>query len=168
MSRSGYSDELDRGILNLWRANVDRTLTSKRGQAFLKEMIVALDAIPDKRLIAHDLERKPQMGPLIAEAFVLACGVCAIGSVGLWAVTTTAAPSRRAVARQRKSLPKTTAMRRTSRSRPPTRLRSRPISTSAANSSPRPISGAHPSPRPSAPPYVRSSPMTKVSPTSPK
>src|SRR5689334_17503262 len=52
MSRSGYSDDCEN--LNLWRANVDRTIGSKRGQAFLREMAAALDAMPCKKLIAHD------------------------------------------------------------------------------------------------------------------
>jgi hypothetical protein len=53
VSRSGYSDDAD-GI-GLWRANVRRTIASKRGQAFLHELRDALDAMPAKRLIQEEL-----------------------------------------------------------------------------------------------------------------
>lgn len=71
MSRSGYMDDGDMDYLALgrWRAQVASSIRGKRGQAFLGELIDALDAMPEKRLIAHDLEH--------------AGNVCAIGSVGL-------------------------------------------------------------------------------------
>lgn len=52
MSRSGYTDDdgddpLARGR---WRAAVRSSLQGKRGQALLKELAEALDAMPDKRL----------------------------------------------------------------------------------------------------------------------
>jgi hypothetical protein len=53
MSRSGYSDDCD-GI-QLWRANVERAIQGKKGQEFFKELLAALDALPNKRLIAHEL-----------------------------------------------------------------------------------------------------------------
>lgn len=53
MSRSGYSD-CSEG-LELWRANVERTIKGKRGQAFLRELAQQMDAMPVKRLIAGDL-----------------------------------------------------------------------------------------------------------------
>lgn len=68
MSRSGYSDCGD--YLELWRSNVERTIAGKRGQAFLKELISALDAMPEKRLIANSLQSENGE-------------VCALGSVGL-------------------------------------------------------------------------------------
>lgn len=68
MSRSGYSDDCEN--LNLWRANVDRTIAGKRGQAFFRELITAMEAMPEKRLIAHDL--RTDNGD-----------VCALGSLGL-------------------------------------------------------------------------------------
>ena len=40
MSRSGYK-ECEQGALNLYRANVDRTIAGKRGQTFLREMAAA-------------------------------------------------------------------------------------------------------------------------------
>jgi hypothetical protein len=46
-----------------------RAFRGKRGQSFLKDLLAALDAMPEKRLIAHELET--------AEG-----AVCAIGSVG--------------------------------------------------------------------------------------
>ena len=67
MSRSGYSDDCEN--VAMWRGAVLSAIRGKRGQAFLKEMLAALDALPEKRLIADDLIRDGQP--------------CAIGSVGL-------------------------------------------------------------------------------------
>ena len=69
MSRSGYSEECEQGALNLYRANVDRTIAGKRGQTFLREMTAALDAMP-----AHELA---------AEVLVKDGAACAIGAVAL-------------------------------------------------------------------------------------
>lgn len=69
MSRSGYSEECDEdwGFIR-WRGAVASAIRGKRGQAFLKEILAALDAMSEKRLIANDLEQEG--------------AVCAIGSVG--------------------------------------------------------------------------------------
>jgi hypothetical protein len=67
MSRSGYSEDCEH--VQLWRGAVWRALSGKRGRAFLKEMLAALDALPEKRLIAGSL--------------IEGSKVCAIGSVGL-------------------------------------------------------------------------------------
>ena len=69
MSRSGYSEDLDQWELIKWRGQVASALRGKRGQAFLVEMLAALDAMPEKRLIAHDLVNEGE--------------VCAIGSVAV-------------------------------------------------------------------------------------
>jgi hypothetical protein len=53
MSRSGYSDDCEN--IGLWRSTVDRAINGKRGQAFLREMLDALDAMPVKRLIKNEL-----------------------------------------------------------------------------------------------------------------
>ena len=68
MSRSGYSDDCEN--LNLWRANVERTINGKRGQLFLQELIQALEAMPEKRLIRDSLVETSGE-------------VCAIGALGL-------------------------------------------------------------------------------------
>jgi hypothetical protein len=68
VSRSGYSDDCE--YLDLWRSNVERTIRGRRGQAFLRELVESLEAMPEKRLISHELRSE------IGE-------VCAIGSVGL-------------------------------------------------------------------------------------
>ena len=70
MSRSGYVDDYDMENWSLirWRGQVASAIRGKRGQAFLKELIGALDAMPEKRLIANELQA--------------GCDVCAIGSVG--------------------------------------------------------------------------------------
>lgn len=70
MSRAGYSDDIDDNwSLIRWRGQVASAIRGKRGQAFLRELVASLDALPEKRLIAHDLQSD--------------CGVCAVGSVGL-------------------------------------------------------------------------------------
>lgn len=72
MSRSGYTEDYDEqypNALALYRSAVANAINGKRGQAFLQELIEALDAMPAKRLIAEELR---QHG-----------GVCALGSVGV-------------------------------------------------------------------------------------
>lgn len=56
MGRSGYVDDFDEiGSLNLYRATVERSLRGKRGQAFLREMAAALDAMAVKELIDDEI-----------------------------------------------------------------------------------------------------------------
>jgi hypothetical protein len=56
MSRSGYSDDCDdTKELNLYRGRVKRAIQGKRGQKFLRELAAAMDAMPEKVLIAHEL-----------------------------------------------------------------------------------------------------------------
>ncbi len=57
MSRHGYVDDCDLDPLKMgrWTGAVLRALRGKRGQAFLREMLAALDAMPDKRLIPSAL-----------------------------------------------------------------------------------------------------------------
>lgn len=57
MSRSGYSDD-DGGehySIGLWRGAVKSAIRGKRGQALLREMVQALDALPEKCLAADSL-----------------------------------------------------------------------------------------------------------------
>jgi hypothetical protein len=69
MSRSGYSEDYDdQWALIRWRGAVTSSIRGKRGQAFLAEMRDALDAMPEKKLVAMELE--------------VAGSVCAIGAVG--------------------------------------------------------------------------------------
>lgn len=58
MSRSGYveDDDGDPGALARWRGTVTMAIRGKRGQAFLRELADALDAMPEKRLIADVAE----------------------------------------------------------------------------------------------------------------
>ncbi len=70
MSRSGYTDDYDtEWQLIMWRGAVKSAIRGKRGQAFLKEMLTALDALPEPQLIDGYLEFHGQ--------------VCAVGSVGV-------------------------------------------------------------------------------------
>lgn len=69
MNRSGYTDDCDdnwRSIM--YRGAVKSAIRGTRGQELLRDMIAALDAMPDKRLIAGELEEGGD--------------VCALGSVG--------------------------------------------------------------------------------------
>lgn len=68
MSRSGYVNDLEAWTSICWRGAVKSAIRGKRGQAFLQEMLAAFDAMPEKALIAHDLEKGG--------------AVCAIGAVG--------------------------------------------------------------------------------------
>lgn len=54
MSRSGYSE--DCGNLQLWRQAVEQATFGRRGQALLKRLRDALDAMPAKRLIADEIQ----------------------------------------------------------------------------------------------------------------
>ena len=70
VSRSGYvDDDGEQWALICYRGAVASAIRGKRGQAFLREMLAALDALPEKKLVSEELELDGQ--------------VCAIGSVGL-------------------------------------------------------------------------------------
>jgi hypothetical protein len=69
MSRSGYSDCCDGWELIRWRGAVASAIRGKRGQQLLREMATALDAMPEKRLIAEELQTPDGE-------------VCALGCVG--------------------------------------------------------------------------------------
>ncbi len=58
MSRSGYSDDGGEGNWGLicWRGAVNSAIRGRRGQAFLRELAEAMDAMPEKRLIADELQ----------------------------------------------------------------------------------------------------------------
>ena len=68
MGRSGYSDDCEGWEFIMWRGAVASAIRGRRGQRFLRKLLAALDALPEKRLIAHELEMDGE--------------VCAIGSVG--------------------------------------------------------------------------------------
>ena len=70
MSRSGYSDCCDDqwGLIR-WRGAVASAIRGKRGQAFLREALAALDALPEPELVAGDLRRDG--------------AVCTLGAVGV-------------------------------------------------------------------------------------
>lgn len=68
MSRSGYSEDCYGPELNLWRGAVESAIRGKRGQQFLKELLAALDAMPNKRLVADVFEESGE--------------VCTIASLG--------------------------------------------------------------------------------------
>lgn len=69
MSRSGYSEECENEwALIRYRGAVKSAIRGARGQAFLCELLAALDSLSEKKLIVGDLEAGGE--------------VCAIGAVG--------------------------------------------------------------------------------------
>ncbi len=69
MSRSGYSEDCDHDWAAIrYRGAVASAIRGNRGQAFLYEMLHALAALPEQKLIEGDLEKDG--------------AVCAIGAVG--------------------------------------------------------------------------------------
>ncbi len=82
MSRSSYSDDFGDdfpGEINLFRANVHRSMRSKAGQARLRELRDALLALPVKEL--HQ--------SIFAEGTIDAPKVCALGA---WALAKAGSP----------------------------------------------------------------------------
>lgn len=74
MSRSGYRDTddmADNWQFIRWSGAVKSAIRGKRGQAFLKEMLAALDVLPEKRLIHGVLQDSYDTN-----------AVCALGAVG--------------------------------------------------------------------------------------
>jgi hypothetical protein len=69
MSRHGYSDQYDGSQLAMWRGVISSATRGKRGQAFFRSLVAALDAMPEKSLVAGELET--QEG-----------AVCALGCLG--------------------------------------------------------------------------------------
>lgn len=70
MSRSGYVDEMDSNWEMIkWRGQVASAARGKRGQKLLRDLLAALDAMPEKVLITEDLENADG-------------DVCALGAVG--------------------------------------------------------------------------------------
>ena len=70
MSRSGYVYDMEDQWQHIcWRGAVTSALRGKRGQAFLNEMLDAMDALPEKKLVANELATADG-------------AVCAIGAVG--------------------------------------------------------------------------------------
>lgn len=71
MSRSGYSDDYDddQWSMIMYRGRVASATRGKRGQALLKDILIAMNAMPSKRLVAHELEAADG-------------AVCAIGAAG--------------------------------------------------------------------------------------
>lgn len=69
MNRANYDDSPDNSWqLIMYRGAVTSAIRGKRGQAFLRELLAALDAMPEKRLTSELLEDGPD--------------VCALGAVG--------------------------------------------------------------------------------------
>jgi hypothetical protein len=69
VSRSNYNDDNDDNWQFIcWRGAVASATNGRRGQAFLREMLDAMDALPEPKLVASELEADG--------------AVCAIGAVG--------------------------------------------------------------------------------------
>lgn len=69
MSRSGYDDYCDNEwALICYRGAVTSAIRGRRGQTFLRDLLAALDALPEKKLVQGELETSE--------------GVCALGALG--------------------------------------------------------------------------------------
>jgi hypothetical protein len=55
MSRSGYSDDCDGWALIRWRGAVKAAIKGRRGQQALRDIVAALDALPEHRLASGSL-----------------------------------------------------------------------------------------------------------------
>lgn len=69
MSRSGYSYDYDPWDNIRWRGQVASAIRGKRGQQLLREAKVALETMPEKRLVTSSFERTDGE-------------VCTLGAVG--------------------------------------------------------------------------------------
>lgn len=69
MSRHGYSDYYDGPQLAMWRGVIASATRGKRGQSFFRALVAALDAMPEKRLVAGELQTREG-------------AVCALGCLG--------------------------------------------------------------------------------------
>ncbi len=69
MSRSGYSEDFDNWDLIRWRGQVASAIRGKRGQGVLREILAALDALPEKALVTSEYETESGE-------------VCALGALG--------------------------------------------------------------------------------------
>ena len=58
MGRSGYTDDCEQWALIRWRGAVASSMRGRKGQAFLVELLAALDAMPEKRLIAQSFSEE--------------------------------------------------------------------------------------------------------------
>lgn len=56
MSRSGYTDGGDPLDLGRWRAIIASATRGKRGQSFFRELLTALDAMTEKKLVHGELQ----------------------------------------------------------------------------------------------------------------
>lgn len=69
MSRHGYSDDYESHQLAMWRGVIMSATRGKRGQAFFRALVAALDGMTEKRLVAGDLQDEEG-------------AVCALGCLG--------------------------------------------------------------------------------------
>src|SRR5688572_29031122 len=67
MSRHGYSDDCEN--VAMWRGVIASASRGKRGQAFFRALLEALDAMPDRRLVEGELQTREG-------------SVCALGCLG--------------------------------------------------------------------------------------
>ena len=58
MGRHGYQEDIGDWASIRWRGMVASSIRGRRGQAFLRELAKALDAMPEKRLVAEDLKNE--------------------------------------------------------------------------------------------------------------
>lgn len=74
MSRSGYSNDGEN--IAMWRGQVASAIRGKRGQAFLRELVEALDAMPEKRLTGTILFRRMDRSARLVASALGAALIC--------------------------------------------------------------------------------------------
>lgn len=83
MSRSSYTDDDEDGSFAMWRGQVASAIRGRRGQAMLRDLLEALDAMLEKRLIKNALIRAAPafIPPALSEH--VTPNVCALGALGV-------------------------------------------------------------------------------------
>lgn len=77
MSRHGYSDDYEH--MALYRNAVERALAGARGQMFLRDLVAALEAMPERRLVHGFVpDRKPEEPEYALEHEEGCCGLGAL------------------------------------------------------------------------------------------
>lgn len=83
MNRAGYDDDCDQWELICYRGAVASAIRGKRGQAFLRELRSALDAMSEKRLIAEELVQAVVYRGADDEPPTTKIEACALGVIAL-------------------------------------------------------------------------------------
>lgn len=79
MSRHGYNEDIDdQWSMIRWRGAVASAIRGRKGQAFLAELAAAIDAVPERKLVAKDFEADGAVCALSAVAVARGIDVAAL------------------------------------------------------------------------------------------